>query len=166
MDIKDWPLGKIMQLPDCCFGRRFLVCAERSALDAPELFDISEMALPEMCVLWQVILQTYNGDAILHNCRVALGDQLPTSTAMLDTLEPLVPGLGVQGAEPRDISIQPGSHFVSMDVRQLLQAMGRRLVVGVRSAMLKETFVRVVVVVSSIPTEVPDWLCSGNLRSL
>ncbi|GAH58066.1 unnamed protein product, partial [marine sediment metagenome] len=94
MDIRNWPMDRIMQLPDECFGRRFLVSCSLAYADAGSTFDISEIALPEACVLWSLNVAWYNEDTATHYIRLALGDQLPATVAMMDALEPLISGLG------------------------------------------------------------------------
>ena len=165
MDIRNWPMDRIMQLPDCCFGRKWPIACEVEGPTIGAVFDISEVAFPEKCVLWQLSFETFNEDTVIHASRLAIGDQLPTTAAMMDALEPLFYGLGAQGAEPRTIGVRPGNEFMSIDIRQPLNAMGRRLVLQVTSGLAKVTWVRVVVVVSSMPTEVPDWLLSEYHRS-
>ncbi|MBA7479580.1 hypothetical protein ES707_15014 [subsurface metagenome] len=165
MNIRNWPMDQIMQLPDCCFGRRFLVIAEvRNALIV-EAFDISEVAFPENCVLWNVSMQMSNENILVRSCRLALGDHLPADGDVMDALEPLIYGLGLQGPEPRQIMVRPGTEHVWMPMRQPLRVAGRRLVLGVSAAVGKEVAVRVIVTVSSLPTEVPDWLLSEYRRS-
>ena len=165
MDIRDWPLDRIMQLPDCCFGRRWLVCAEKLISVAGPLWDIGEVALPDVCVLWNLSIDGYNIDTVVHHYRLALGDHLPAAAAEMDALEPLIMGLGVQGAEPRQIEVRPGYSSVNLPIRDLRQAQGRRLVLEVSAAALKAVSVRAIVTVSSIPKEVSDCFSLTNLRS-
>ena len=105
MRIDNWPLGKILSLPDCCFGRRFLVSCtvQAGAGGIITLWDISEIALPEHCVVWELSAYCDSLSADLASFRMALGDQLPTTTVMMDSLEPVFHGLGLQGASPRAI---------------------------------------------------------------
>lgn len=161
MDIRNWPIDRIMQLPDSCFGRRFSVCVNVDTTGSAVAWDISEIAFPEMCVLWEVAISAnnYNFAPQLDNVRIALGDQLPTAAAMMNALEPLTPGLGAQGPEPRNIGAILGSFIFHMRIP--ISAQGRRLVLEVTPSAEQDVKVSVVCQVSSIPKEVPDWLRSG-----
>ncbi len=165
MNIRDWGLGEIMQLPDECFGRRFPVCAGLLTSSAGGAWDISELALPEVCVLWNVVLWCQNDSEAILTVRLALGNQQPTSLVMMTALEALIPGLGVQGLDPRYIMVAPGFSMVSLPVRCPINTRGRRLVLEVISDGTALVYAQVVVEVSSIPTEVPDWLISEYRRS-
>ncbi|MBA7479329.1 hypothetical protein ES707_14763 [subsurface metagenome] len=163
MDIRNWPLDRIMQLPDCCFGRRYVISA--SALSSLGVlgYDISELALPERCVIWELAGWAGKENLDLAYFRIALGDQLPTTVAQMNALEPLIPGFGPQGPEPRRIDIYVNIGKLFNNIRMPLAAAGRRLVLEVASLPTKNCRFSVAVVVSSIPTEVPDWLCSGRV---
>lgn len=165
MDIRNWPLDRIMQLPDCCFGRRFPVCLCAKSISGAVHWDISEVALPERCVIWS--FNAWSGFAYysIDFFRLALGDHLPTTTAEMDTLEPLFHGFGFQGAEPRNI---PGGLYLRLaisDLRMPIFTSGLRPVLEVKSTTGANCLLQVVLIVSSLPTEVPDWLISGPGRS-
>lgn len=157
MDISDWPIGKIMQLPDHLFGRRFVVSCTAEAVNGASGWDIAEIAFPEDIVLWGMwyglTFDEYKADYI----RLALGDQLPTTTAMMDGLEPLLPGVGRQGADPRRIITASYNTYLPQHLRMPIRTMGRRLVMEVTAAAAKNAIWGVVLVVSTIPREIPDW---------
>lgn len=165
MNIRDWPMDGIMQLPDHCFGRRWPIACEISTITDPT-YDISEIALPERCVVWSVALDWWNAsidtDAYI---RLALGDQLPLNVGMMNILEALIRGVGVQSGEPRYIGLEVGSLNLLWPMRMGLAAAGRRLVMSARPVGGNWLTVRCVLEVSSMPTEVPDWLILEHLRS-
>ncbi len=166
MNIADWGIGRIMQLPDFCFGRRWLVSCSRKGADPGAGWDISEIAFPERIVLWEVCVYASGALGVTDTIRLALGDQLPTAAAMMDVLEPFLPGWGLQGAEPRVILV-PNYEFISVTrLRQFIITAGRRLVMETSADIAVTEAVAVLAVVSSIPKEVPDWLISGPGRSL
>lgn len=150
-----------MQLPDYCFGRRFCVCAEGKSDAAAMSWDISEVAFPEHFVLWELLVSLSPIDYRVATIRLAFGDQLPTDLATMNVLEPLIPGLGIDGPEPRFIALPPPYSMISLPLRTPLKPSGRRLVLEVVSAVAATGRVQVICVVSSIPTEAPDWLVSG-----
>ena len=158
-------MDRIMQLPDCCFGRRFPVFVELGVVGAGPAWDISEIGLPEACVFWNLTVQSITSSSVAGFWRLALGDQLPVNVAMMDGFEPAFNGMGLQGREPRFNRVLVDAMYLAIPMRKIVAASGRRLVLEVTGEILKSTIVRVSVTVSSMPTEVPDWLCSGNLRS-
>lgn len=150
-----------MQLPDGCFGRRFVISVEAVGVDGGDGWDISEIALPERCVLWELVFIPFAAAAQVMHVRLALGDQLPTTIVMMDQLEPLIMGLGLQGAEPRNIYTLAHSGWAIRNIKQSIASMGRRLVCQASPfPMQGAVHVRVACVFSAVPTEVPDCLIS------
>ncbi len=166
MNISDWPLSRIMQLPDFCFGRRWLMSLTAVATTGAPAWDITELGLPELCVVWEFQLFIPRAGVLGHRWRLALGDVLPTSAAMFDVLEPLFPGFGIQGAEPRGIYQPYYTEFALRTLRYPIRAAGRRVIVELDPAGVGDSEVVISLVVSSIPKEVPGWLFSGMARSL
>jgi len=166
MDIRDWPLDKIMQLPDCCFGRKFQVSCQCRAPDGVATWDISESTLPEVFVLWGVYIIVVYSNESDNWIRIAYGDQLPTTEAMMDAYEPVLPGFGRTGAEPRRIYIYSNQGTTALKLRKPVAAAGRRLVLEAKPQAAKSMNLQVAIVVSSIPKEAPDWLISGQVKSL
>lgn len=160
MDIRNWPMNQIMQLPDHCFGRRWPIGVNAYSSATTEGWDISEVALPEQCVIWE--LSGWIGYSLqqIETFRLALGDQLPTTTAEMDRLEPLFNGLGRTEAGPRRIEAGRLTTFFIMNLRMPVMSSGRRLVLEVVSSGTGVGRLQVAVVVSSIPREVPDCLLS------
>jgi len=156
MDIQNWGTHKIMQLPDYCFGRRFLVSCTVTGGDAAAAWDISEIALPERCVLWEyrAFCSCVSGE--LASFRVALGDQLPVTTAIMDGLEPLINGLGSQGPGPRAIHMSYEGKLVWNRLRQNVQSTSRSLIIEATGAQGKTPIVTVGIVVSGVPRSIPD----------
>lgn len=161
MDVRNWSMDQIMQLPDSCFGTRFLVSANAISDAGEAAWDISELGFPETVVIWEfsIFSPAYApGD---HVCRIALGDQLPATTAAMGALEPLLPGFGAQGAGPRNVRILSNTPVRFNKLRVPIRAGGRRLIVEIDPAAEVALNVEVMLVVSSIPTEVPDCLLSA-----
>lgn len=165
MLIKGLPVEEILRLPDWCFGaQRISSCyAEASAGDYA--WDISEMAFPDVGLLWEIgIVATYFSAKTCY-VRLALGDSLPTSHEEFMTLGSLVHGLGKPGPEPREIPLYQYSGTVVMCLRDLVQPQSRRLVVEAYAPAGEFTQVHAWAVVSSFPKEVPDWLFSRQAKS-
>ena len=162
MNISDWPLDKIMQLPDHMFGRRFLISATVEIATGITGWDISDLAFPEMCVIWEYRAYCSKKTVTLVGVRMALGDQLPTTTAQMDALDPLFNGYGVQGAEPRRIPTDIYRSNELRNIRMPLAAGGRRLIIEFTQAEAGGNFYAVELVVSSVPKDIPECLILGR----
>ena len=158
MNISNWGVGRIMQLPECVFGDRHLVSCSVLGGDGTEAWGQSVLALPERAVIWEYNLWLNLEVANISSARVGLSDQLPASTAAFDEVEPLLPGFGEPGAEPRELILAHygGSSFGRL--KMPVQSAGRRLVMEVACVQDFQTWVTVSIVVSRMPTSIPDWL--------
>jgi len=165
MNIQNWGIGRIMELPDWCFGRRFMVSCALDLAAATRAWDISEVALPEWCVIWELFIVGTGDFGKEISVRIALGDQLPAVVAVFDALDPLFMGLGVQGAEPRYLNVNGVRELSMRRLRMPVAANGRRLVIEGLTPEAKTGSLFVAIIVSGVPKEVPDWLVSVNLRS-
>lgn len=159
-------MDRIMQLPDCCFGRRWPVSV--GVLDATPgtYYDISEAGLPERCVVWSAFYVPNTTSAAHTRVSLALGDHQPVNDAQFDALDALFRDLGFWVGTRRVMAAHAYTGAYVISFRQQVQISGRRLVGRFEMAAGSVYPTVAGVVVSSIPTEVPDWLCSGNLRSL
>ncbi len=166
MDIRNWPVDRIMQLPDWCFGRRWPVGLQFTTPDANPVFDICEAALPEVCILWEVSLFVSGLPGITVGFTLALGDQLPADDAAFNVCELLFPGVespeGIRG----EIEKLTDSGPPAFQIRQPVATAGRRIVGRAIRILGEALAAQAVIIVSSVPTEVPDWLISGPGRSL
>lgn len=161
MDIRNWPFDQIMQLPDHCFGRKFPIILGIRSTDVLNHYLISEIGLPEACVLWEIWFNSIGGDgAFLGNVpgtiSLALGDRLPATDAEFNALETLFPEVDEILTGARTIRAP-----LSLKLRKPYRVSGRRVVA--RWLALQEDRIDMVLglVFSSIPKEVPDWLISG-----
>lgn len=157
MNISRWSISQIMELPDHLFGQRFPIsCCVNTQLTTGA-WDIAEVAFPEHFVLWEILLWRTIQASQAYYWRLALGDQVPTVVAMMDGLEPLLPGIGVAGPEPRLVGFaHEGTLRINM-LRKPYSAMGRRLVLEVRAAPAQTVEGCATAVVSYMPKEIPDW---------
>ena len=97
MDISNWPMDKIMQLPDSAFGTKFSVFMSGLAAAAATTFFISDFALPDRCVLWEVSISIREQANIssfhASNVSLKLGTQAITTNAQAAALEDLLTGM-------------------------------------------------------------------------
>ena len=166
MRIDDWPCERILRLPDWCFGRRYLVSCSVVAGAAAPAWDISELSFPEHVCIWEISAYSDALSVDLLSFRMALGKQLPTSTAMMDANEPLFNGLGAQGPGPRAITMPYVGDMRWNMLRFCILTANRRLILEATGAEAKTPTVTIGVTVSSVPKEVPDWLISAQAINL
>ena len=160
MNISDWPLGRIMQLPDYVFGRRYMISAFVFGIGVARQWDISELAFPETAVIWEVHMYCAKKTDSNQGIRLALGDQLPTTEAEFRAMEPLFNGLGQDGPGPRSI---PMDLYRAIAMRRLkipVRTAGRRLVLEIGIGPASTDWASVILVVSGLPKEIPDCLIS------
>ena len=162
MDVSKMGLNEIMQLPDEAFGRRWIVSVAQVQASTVLAWDISEGTLPERFVLWELVMYMGAIEYQAVDFRLALGDQLPTAAAQMDLLQALIPGLGLDGPDPRYNRIIQGRGMSVRNLRMPIRASGRRLIMESQAIVVVPNHTQAAIVVSSIPREVPEWLISGQ----
>lgn len=162
MNIEKWDIDRVMQLPDWCFGTRYPVgVAVRSPVTNPG-WDISEISLPEMAVLWEVVFWSPKGYTEIDSIRIGLGMKLPTSTAQMDLTTELLKGCGRFATQKRSY-LTFGAEVVNVNRIRLPIATGnRKLILELTPNSSKSNEVQVITIWSSFPKEVPDWLFLGQ----
>ncbi len=160
MDIRNWSMDQILQLPDHCLSRRYSVFTSLQMVGDDSQWDISELGLPDRAIIHELNIYGAAAFGKYTSVRLALGDQLPTTTAEMDGLEPLFPGMGLQGPDPRSFLVDSGGTLSLRRLKMFLPAQGRRMVMECVAGTGHIIFVIAAIVVSAIPTEVPDWLVS------
>lgn len=160
MDISNWPIGRILQLPEHFFGRKFPVSCATVMFDVAPAWAISQLALPERCVLWDLLFWEAWPEFYCTGWRVALGDQLPTVAAEFDVLEALLPRVGAERPGAYRLEAQVYSIIRLGPMKVPIAAAGRRLVCEFTGTEAKETQALVIGIFSSIPREIPDCLLS------
>ncbi|MBA7562200.1 hypothetical protein ES708_03849 [subsurface metagenome] len=163
MNIRDWSLDRIMQLPDACFGQQWPIgLAGQPLLDTPA-FDISEAALPDTTVIWEVLTWTAHVPTVPVIIEIYLGDHLPATDAEFRAMEPLFSGVRDVNNRPSSFEANRNMFLAVSRIKMAAKAQGRRLVARFSTDNATAIDSHVILVVSSIPTEVPDWLCSGRV---
>lgn len=164
MDIRNWPIDKIMQLPDYCFGQRWLIGLASTASDIGPSYDISEMALPEWTVIWNLCFWYLQIDEKFMAISLALGDNRPTTEAEFERFEVLFRDFAYYTAPRREFQIMPAGGSYNVPMRKIVHTAGRRLVGRLYYGATGVQYATVILTISSIPTEVPDCLLSGLVR--
>lgn len=161
MDISRWPLDRIMQLPDWCYGRRWWIGMYLGTQAAQTSYFLIPESVPDVFVLWDILFYTTGNTAATHaNLSLRLCRQAPTSTN-LKTFKRLLHGI----ADPKQFY---DFHLPSVAVthlgpmRNLIEARNDRI--GGAVKLVGETADcenGIGFLISGIPREVPDWVVSG-----
>jgi len=158
MNISDWPIGRIMQLPDWCFGRRYWVGTTVETSSAGNRYFIVEERLPKRFVIWKVLMGVpAQATAANFHLGLRLGNELPVAATFLG-LRKLMTGIALE----TDLFDFHWQRYTALDVsgmKNLVESQGGRIV-GVLQLAAETTDIvsNISILISSLPTEVPDWL--------
>lgn len=160
MDIRNWGVGSKLQLPDCCFGQRWPIQVAFKQVGIGTQYDISEMALPDICVIWYFSVFFWAGTTANCRLKLALGDRLPATTVEFNALDPLFKDIGLVHGTNRYLTGIYQDNILQLPMKKLVYAQGRRLI-GRWVIDATGTYpCLATIVVSSVPNEVPDCLIS------
>ena len=160
MDIRNWSLDQLMMLPDHCFGSRWPIGLSLIGAPIQPVFDISEMALPERCVIWELAALYHLGILGSAEFELRLGDQLPASWAAFQEYELLFKGIRYMATATSLIYLTSMTSVNWQNFKMPVQASGRRVILGVNTGVAAAGKLQVALTVSSVPREVPDCLLS------
>lgn len=158
MDISRWPLDKIMQLPDHCFGRKWWVGTYvGTTADAPNYFLIEE-SVPDIFILWDVLIATAGHTAGTHtNVTFRLCAQAPTG-ANIKTFRRLLRNFSTR-IQMYDLHLPPMGLVHVGPMRNVINAGNDRI--GGAFKIVAETANCegvVACLISGIPRDIPDYL--------
>lgn len=147
-----------MQMPDYCFGEQFPVCCNAYADSGADAFALSEIALPDVCVLWQMNIYPHYVSHHNEYIRLGLAETIPKDETEFMTLSPLIPGFGMQDDEPRKIRMLNHAGLLGVKMRKVIETQGKKLALMAHSLADNSCRLHVIIVVSRIPEELPNWL--------
>ncbi len=157
MDISNWDMAKIMQLPDHLFGRRWPVLVSQLKAGIGNVYQISANALPERCVVWSVLMTARGAAATNINFSLVLADQLPADDTGFFANEDLFNEFSYLAAGEYSMPHTIGNGHIIIPLRTGIKTGGRRLCVRFRNNGTGTILGTAGIVVSSVPTEIPDW---------
>jgi len=161
MNISDWPDYKLMQLPDWMYGPKWPISLYLFVDVAADVFAISNMALPDKCVIWQGFIVTQSVSATNCAVELRLADQLPANLAQFNEGEPIFRDLRGFGNTQSTFGLGNRSPGLFFDCKVLIKAQGRRLTVRGKTSIATSVPVQCGIVISSVPMEIPEWYRSG-----
>ncbi len=164
MDVRNWPMDRIMQLPDRCFGRRWFVGMISGKEDAGADYIVAEPELPTAMVVWGMYLTIRQTAITGWKLSYRLGPDMVYDAASFDALERVFPNLA-HISFLYEIWSNNCDQMIVTGLRNFVEPNGRRLVMAI--ATVDGTGYREAaagLLISSIPKEVPDWLLSAKDR--
>ena len=158
MDISKWPLSRIMQLPDWCFGGRWWVGEYMGSTTGVAYYRLGEETLPNRFVLWGV-LTCCNSPSMLQAMRVTirLGGSKPASITEVYPLDRILEGVSISSIAYELYVNQNGLTWIG-NIRQFVEPSGRKLVLVANGDQAIAYEMTIGLLISAVPTEVPDWL--------
>lgn len=166
MDIRNWPMSRVMQLPDWCFGRRWPVGVRAAIPGAGAVFDMSDVQLPDRFVIWEVVaIQRYAAGSSVE-VTLATGLQVPANDAAFDELPLLFPQINSVTGRLGALDLVYLTSSIYVKVKVPIVGQGSHIVGRFIRTVGTGIGIQVSVIISSIPREVPDWLISGQDKNL
>lgn len=166
MDVSKWPLDKIMQLPDCCFGRRWWIGTYIGTAGGALTYFTIEERLPDRFVIWSMLVQGCDwtaGTGIDLTIRLAYkgfdNDSFWKARRLFHqiALEELT----------YDFYLTTKNNFYMPYCRSVHESQGLRICGAYK--IRNETATcenQIALLISAVPREVPDWLFSGRAAML
>lgn len=161
MNISNWTDSQLMQLPDYLFGRRWPIAVGGDSWYDDEQIVLSNAALPDRCVIWQAWAVHMENGAQDRWSEFRLSDFLPTTEAEFNVLDPIFPYLTVWGGFISAVAGQYEGAYTLSELRQIIRPQGRRLCVRFATTHDTPKKTQAGMIISSIPTEIPEWFSSG-----
>ncbi len=161
MDVSSWPINKIMQLPDCCFGKRWWI-GEYIGTTAAELvyFTIKDR-LPDWFVLWSMFVQGTDWTAGTGiNLTVKLADRANDIDSFWNA-DRLFHQIGTENMV-YEFHLTVKGMFYLPYIRSVHESKNNRICGAFKIRGETEPCEnQIAMLISSVPKEVPDWMFSG-----
>lgn len=162
MRIDNWPLDRIMRLPDWCFGRRWWVGAYMGSSTGVAYSAMCEEAFPDKFVVWSVMINSRQ-PTVSQALRITfrLADNLAAFNANPGGYDRLLKGV----SSPLivfEFFCAPNCSTYVHDLRHIVESSGRRLCIHSNGDQENAYEVTAAVLISAMPKEIPDWLILGR----
>lgn len=162
MRIDNWPLDRIMRLPDWCFGRRWWVGDYLGNTEGRFDAAIGQENLPDKFVVWGVMTSARSPNCLeAIRLTMRLGTFLATGIKDLNGMERLLKGISIPTIVFELYVNSNGLTWIKCE-RQIIESEGRRLCYGANGDQTIAYEITAAMLISSLPKEVPDWLVKGN----
>ena len=158
MDIRNWSIDRIMKLPESAFGRRWPIAVTYLLAGAAAKFDIADTKLPDGFVIWEVMIEMRWASSSNMEVTLATGEQLPASDAVFNQLPLVFPQIKTPSGQLGAMEAMYNSSYAIRKMKVPVVNNGSRLIGRFIRTIGSSVGGACILVVSSIPKEVPDWL--------
>lgn len=159
MDVTGWTIEQRIRLPDWCFPNRQLIgCYGSNNVGGSDMFFISEIALPDQCILWEFHYFTLVTGNESGYGRAGLRANVPANVAQMNTAQEFYPYFGMSMAGPNMLPNKTGTTVTGIvSFRKGIITGGKKLVLQIHNNVDK-CIVQVALLVSGLPTDMAGWL--------
>ena len=166
MNIENWPIGRIAQLPDWVFGRRWPIALGQNAINTATVWDITEAGLPDRTMIWEIVLNSPGSVDAVAIVGLRIGEMIPATVAEFTGLQPLFNDVVDHTGARSSMIMQPGSATALRMLRVPVELQGKKIIAQFTTASETDNAVQILMVISAVPKEVPDWILSGPVKDL
>ena len=159
MDVRNWPMDKIMRLPDHAFGSRWPVSVTRGLTGAGAGYASTETTLPENFVVWEILTCMRFVTATSMEICLAIGNATPANEAAFLEMPRLLPQISSQSGYRGAFDVIYLTNSLMTELKIPVVGTGRRIVGRFIRTVGNAVGAEVILTVSSLPVEVPDWMC-------
>lgn len=158
IDIRAWPVDRIMCLPDHVFGQRWVVNSSQVIAGNTTNRWLVQRSLPNRFVLWSLRFGGLTEFPLYLAFKFAMGDQTPADEAAFDGNPRLFPGKLDTAGEEGDLYVS-GIDVREMNMRRMIQGDGLRFVCSCFNPSAAGTArITVSFEISSVPSTIPSCL--------
>jgi len=161
MNIRNWSIGELAQLPDYLFGQRWLVGYSMVVTAGTTEYIVLERAIPDRTVIWGVMTDHQAGAGLGFYCRVALGDRTPVNEAEFMRLEGVFTGLDGEVGGIGVYTMMDNGGKITNNMKKIIEPQSRRFVFAFTNTGTGGKSMAIRLIISSVPTELPAWFHSG-----
>lgn len=155
-----------MQLPDCCFGPRWPIGVDMRVSGTAIVLQMSDGVFPDKAVIWEVLIDSDSPSVGHFYFLMGYAEDINYSLAEFYNVPPILRGVSRQGHVNNLFECDTYFKIALRNLKIPVETQNKHLVVLLRNTDLIVVAFRVWITVSSIPTEVPDWMVSEKVRSL
>lgn len=158
MDIRNWSLNEILQLPDHCFGPRWWVGDFMASATGAIEYKLGGEVLPHRFAVWGVLVSA-RSPACLEALRLSirLAGSAASSIATAVQQHRLLDGI-THHTHLYELTPNPNGMTWIGCSRQIVEPSGGRLSLIANGDQVIAYEMTVGVLISAVPTEIPDWL--------
>lgn len=158
MDIRRWSPNQVMQLPDWCFGPRWWVGEYMGNTSGQIYYHSGAEVLPDKFVLWGILISARSPSCLeALRLTIRLAGSKPASVADGKAKDRLLDGISTEDILYELYVNQNGTTWIGCE-RQLVEPNGKRLSLVSNGDQAIAYEMTVGILISAVPTEVPDWL--------